>query len=157
MFHIISQFSSVFNKSFHYSTYFSSAFSIPASRAATAAIHNYIRAAAAIHVHPRTAAAAAALKFHPKHATNKNKAKHNMKIPHINIIYDKAAIILLFSSLFFRIFHIFSLFNLPFLHIFHIFSLFNLLSSIFSTASLFMTKLQQVNKLVIKMLTKHEN
>jgi hypothetical protein len=31
------------------------------------------------------------LKFHPKHVSNKNKAKHNMKIPHINIIYDKAA------------------------------------------------------------------
>jgi hypothetical protein len=29
--------------------------------------------------------------FHPKHVSNKNKAKHNMKIPHINIIYDKAA------------------------------------------------------------------
>ena len=67
----------------------------PVSRAATAAIHTYIRAAAAaaaaIHVHPRAAAAAAALKFHPKHVSNKNKAKHNMKIPHINIIYDKAA------------------------------------------------------------------
>jgi hypothetical protein len=29
------------------------------------------------------------LKFHPKHVTNKNKTKHIMKIPHINIIYDK--------------------------------------------------------------------
>jgi hypothetical protein len=30
------------------------------------------------------------LKFHPKHVTNKNKTKHIMKIPHINIIYDKS-------------------------------------------------------------------
>jgi hypothetical protein len=29
------------------------------------------------------------LKFHPKHVTNTNKTKHIMKIPHINIIYDK--------------------------------------------------------------------
>jgi len=29
------------------------------------------------------------LKFHPKHVTNKNKTKYIMKIPHINIIYDK--------------------------------------------------------------------
>jgi hypothetical protein len=29
------------------------------------------------------------LKFHLKHVTNKNKTKHIMKIPHINIIYDK--------------------------------------------------------------------
>jgi hypothetical protein len=25
------------------------------------------------------------LKFHPEHATNKNKTKHNMKISHINV------------------------------------------------------------------------
>jgi hypothetical protein len=49
----------------------------PAYRAATAAIHTYLRAAA--------------LKFHPKHVTNKNKTKHIMKISHINIIYDKTA------------------------------------------------------------------
>jgi hypothetical protein len=37
------------------------------------------------------AVAAIALKFHPKHVTNKNKAKH-MKISHINVnIYDKTA------------------------------------------------------------------
>jgi hypothetical protein len=56
------------------------------SRAAAAAIHTYLRAAAAaaiataaaaIHTYPR---AAAALKFHPKHVTNKNKTKHIMKI-----------------------------------------------------------------------------
>ena len=35
------------------------------------------------------AASSITLKFHPKHVTNKNKAKHIMKIPHINIIYDK--------------------------------------------------------------------
>jgi hypothetical protein len=48
------------------------------------------RAAAAV-IYPRTAAVAAviALKFNPKHATNKNKKEHIMKIPHINIIYDK--------------------------------------------------------------------
>ena len=46
---------------------------------------------------PKAAAAAAAaapaviaLKFHPKHATNKNKTKHIMKISHINV-YDKTA------------------------------------------------------------------
>jgi hypothetical protein len=39
-----------------------------------------------------TAAAAIALKFHPKHVTNKNKTKHIMKISHINVnIYDKTA------------------------------------------------------------------
>jgi hypothetical protein len=32
------------------------------------------------------------LKFHPKHATNKNKAKYIMKISHITVnIYDKTA------------------------------------------------------------------
>jgi hypothetical protein len=37
-------------------------------------------------------AAAIALEFHPKHATNKNKTKHIMKILHINVnIYDKTA------------------------------------------------------------------
>ena len=50
------------------------------SRAAAVAIHTYLRAAAA---------AAIALKFHPKQVTNKTKAKHIMKIPHINITYDK--------------------------------------------------------------------
>jgi hypothetical protein len=46
-------------------------------------------AAAAIHTYPR-GAAAIALKFHPKHVTNKNKTKHTMKISHINVnIYDK--------------------------------------------------------------------
>jgi hypothetical protein len=41
-------------------------------------------AAAAIHTYPRAAAAAVIpLKFHPKHVTNKNKAKHIMKISHI--------------------------------------------------------------------------
>jgi hypothetical protein len=39
----------------------------PVSRAAAAAIHTYLRAAAA--------AAAIALEFHPKHVTNTNKAK----------------------------------------------------------------------------------
>jgi hypothetical protein len=43
---------------------------------------------------PRAAAAAAAaiwLKFHTKHATNKNKTKHIMKISHISVnIYGKA-------------------------------------------------------------------
>jgi hypothetical protein len=35
---------------------------------------------------------AIALKFHPKHATNKNKAKYIMKISHITVnIYDKTA------------------------------------------------------------------
>jgi hypothetical protein len=35
------------------------------------------------------AAAAIPLKFHPKHVANKNKAKHLMKISHINVnIYD---------------------------------------------------------------------
>ena len=35
------------------------------------------------------AVAAIALKFHPKHVTNKNKTKHIMKISHINVnIYD---------------------------------------------------------------------
>ena len=54
----------------------------PVSRAAAAAIYSYLRAAAA----------AIALKFHPKHVTNKNKAKHIMKISHINVsIYDKTA------------------------------------------------------------------
>ena len=52
----------------------------PVSRATAAAIHTYLRAAAAI-----------ALKFHPRHVTHKNKTKHIMKIPHINIIYDKTA------------------------------------------------------------------
>jgi hypothetical protein len=38
------------------------------------------------------AATVIALKFHPKHATNKNKTKHIMKISHINVnIYDKTA------------------------------------------------------------------
>jgi hypothetical protein len=37
----------------------------------------------------RAAAAAIALKFHPRHVTPKNKTKHILKIPHINIIYDK--------------------------------------------------------------------
>jgi hypothetical protein len=38
------------------------------------------------------AAAAIGLKFHTKHATNKNKTKHIMKISHINVsIYDKTA------------------------------------------------------------------
>ena len=76
----------------------------PVSRAAAAAIHTYLRAtAAAIHTYLRAAAAAihtylraaaattaaaaaattAALKFHPKHVTNKNKTKHIMKISHI--------------------------------------------------------------------------
>ena len=33
-----------------------------------------------------------ALKFHPKHVTNKNKTKQIMKISHINeSIYDRAA------------------------------------------------------------------
>ena len=32
------------------------------------------------------------LKFHPRHVTNKNKTKHIMKIPHINIIYEKATL-----------------------------------------------------------------
>ena len=68
------------------------------SRAVAAAIHTYLRAAAA---------AAIALKFHAKHVTNTNKTKHIMKISHINVnIYDK---------------------------------------------------LQEVNKIVIKMLNKHEN
>jgi hypothetical protein len=42
---------------------------------------------------PRPSAAAAiGLKFHPKHATKKNKTKHIMKISHINVnIYDKTA------------------------------------------------------------------
>ena len=53
----------------------------PVSRAAAAAIHTYFRAAAP--------AAAIALKIHQKQVTNKNKTKHIMKIPHINIIYDK--------------------------------------------------------------------
>ena len=70
----------------------------PVSRAAAAAIHTYLRAAttvaATIHVYNRSAAAAAAavaaaLKFHLKHVTNKNKTKHIMNISHINIIYDK--------------------------------------------------------------------
>jgi hypothetical protein len=40
----------------------------------------------------RAAAAAIALKFQPKHVTNKNKTKHIMKISHINVnIYDKTA------------------------------------------------------------------
>jgi hypothetical protein len=42
----------------------------PVSRAAAAAIYSYLRAAAA----------AIALKFHPKHVTNTNKTKHIMKI-----------------------------------------------------------------------------
>ena len=55
----------------------------PVSRAAAAAIYSYLRAAAA----------AIALKFHPKHVTNKNKTKHIMKISHINVnICDKTAI-----------------------------------------------------------------
>jgi hypothetical protein len=38
------------------------------------------------------AAAAITLKFHPKHVTNKNKAKHIMKLSYINVnIYDKTA------------------------------------------------------------------
>jgi hypothetical protein len=58
--------------------------------AAAAAIHVYPRAAAAMHIYPR--ATAIALKFHPKHVTNKNKTKHIMKISHINVnIYDKTA------------------------------------------------------------------
>ena len=59
------------------------------------------RAAAAIHVYPRSAVTAAttttataaviALKFHPKLLTNENKTKHFMKISHINVnIYEKA-------------------------------------------------------------------
>jgi hypothetical protein len=37
-------------------------------------------------------AAAIALKFHPKHVTNKNKTKHIIKISHISVnIYDKTA------------------------------------------------------------------
>jgi hypothetical protein len=46
-------------------------------------------AAAYIHVYPRAVAAAVAavmsLKFYPKHATNKTKTKHIMKISHINV------------------------------------------------------------------------
>jgi hypothetical protein len=50
-------------------------------RAAAADIHTYFRAAAAI-----------ALKFHPKHVTSTNKTKDIMKISHINVnIYDKTA------------------------------------------------------------------
>jgi hypothetical protein len=45
----------------------------------------------AIYTYPR-AAAAIALKCHPKHVTNKNKTKHIMKISHISVnIYDKTA------------------------------------------------------------------
>jgi hypothetical protein len=51
----------------------------PVSRAEVAAIHTYLRAAAA------------ALKFHPKHVTTKYKTKYIMKIPHINNIYDKTS------------------------------------------------------------------
>jgi hypothetical protein len=55
----------------------------PVSRAAAAAIHTYLRAAAAI-----------SLKFHTKHVTNTNKTKHIMKISHINVnIYGKTATI----------------------------------------------------------------
>jgi len=32
------------------------------------------------------------LKFHLRHVTNKNKTKHIMKIPHVNIIYEKATL-----------------------------------------------------------------
>ena len=54
----------------------------PVSRAAAAAIHTYLRAAAA----------AIALKLHPKQVTNTNKAKHIMKTSHINVnIYYKIA------------------------------------------------------------------
>ena len=57
-------------------------------------MENTPRAAAALYPGAVAAAATAAavigLKFHPKHATNKNKTKHIMKILHINVnIYDK--------------------------------------------------------------------
>jgi hypothetical protein len=42
----------------------------PVSRAAAAAIYSYLRAAAA----------AIALKFHPKHVTNTNKTKHIIQV-----------------------------------------------------------------------------
>ena len=32
------------------------------------------------------------LKFHPRHVANKNKTKHIMKMPHINISYEKATL-----------------------------------------------------------------
>jgi hypothetical protein len=39
---------------------------------------------------PPAAAAAITLQFYPKHVINKNKTKHIMKIPYINVkIYDK--------------------------------------------------------------------
>ena len=60
----------------------------PAAAAATAAIAAATTTTAAA----AAAAAAIALKFHPKHVTNKNKAKHIMKISHISVnIYDKTA------------------------------------------------------------------
>jgi hypothetical protein len=62
---------------------------LPPPPPASAAIYTYPRAAAAA---AAAAEAAIALKFHPKHATNKNKTKHIMKISQINVnIYDKTA------------------------------------------------------------------
>ena len=53
----------------------------PPPAAETVAIYTYPRAAAAI-----------ALKYHPKYVTNKNKTKHIMKISHISVnIYDKTS------------------------------------------------------------------
>jgi hypothetical protein len=51
----------------------------------------FLSHSAAAAIYPRAAAAAAiTLKFHQKHATNKNKNKHIMKISHINVnIYEK--------------------------------------------------------------------
>ena len=49
-------------------------------------------AAAAIYPRAAVAAAAGGLKFHTKHARNKNKTKHIVKISHINVnSYDKTA------------------------------------------------------------------
>ena len=54
--------------------------------------HQRRRAATAALLHRILAAVAIALKFHPKHVTNKNKTKHIMKISHINVnMYDKTA------------------------------------------------------------------
>jgi hypothetical protein len=67
---------------------------IYSTAATSAAINTYPRAAAAAVavVTAAASAAAIALKFHSKHVTNKNKAKHIMKISHINVsIYDKTA------------------------------------------------------------------
>jgi hypothetical protein len=72
----------------------SSHFNLPFS--AAAAIYTYPReaapSAAAAATTATAEAAAIALKFHPKHVTNKKKTKHIMKISHINVnMYDKTA------------------------------------------------------------------